>query len=804
MRRPSPETLVLLLAACGLVAAAVAASLRPVTPPKQGSPGGQVSSADELSRPGPEGPARPSIHHRAQAQEAHEPPPEDATHRTLLPEEAPPEAGPLVRVGPARGGVIGGLEVQIGAPGLYPPVERTTDAQGRVVLPRVPAATLAGQPVQTYEIYAGHGQDRYARAFWGDLTLEEGAEDAEAGGHRLNLWDAAPLELSVTGPKGQPVTGARARLGRSVVALVQLEARADEAGIIRFDQIPAGEYVATVSAPGFLSQEVPLEQIFFEEGEGAHERATWGVMLERGRSVYGQVVDASGRGVPEAFVTAYVDRWGGPRELAIESFDHIEAMPPRGIAVADLSGYFSISDLPAGVVYLTAESSRGIPGMSAPIDMRELQERGPVQLLMAQGGDVEVEVVGPDGEPVEGARVSWRDESNGLSSRTGSDADGIALFEDVPPGARFVAELDGWSSPGHVLEAPDWDGVYRLRARLEPPGTRQDWSFRLGVPEGVIVEALSWRPGEGVRCQAVPMDRDDWRVEDCAQGAGWLEVVTRDHGERSWQVTLEDAGRAALAPPEEVTVTVRGWPGEEARRLGMTWRSASGGGPATPVALQAIDRRASAHRWTHRLYPGAYELELTGPEGRAWERRLRVGPSGAELEWEPEWPDRARAFVVDHRQHPVRGAWMELWKGGERVETFYSGGRAPVMFEQVGLEGARLIALDPSRGAGAHELTAEDLGAPEVVLTLSRGVLTPTGRPDEVTDREVIERVLGAGLVADDERWLIDVRDPDSPAARAGIPRGAQLVGVRRGDQGVEVLYAPAQGEAITSATLGE
>ena len=57
-----------------------------------------------------------------------------------------------------------------------------------------------------------------------------------------------------------------------------------------------------------------------------------------------------------------------------------------------------------------------------------------------------------------------------------------------------------------------------------------------------------------------------------------------------------------------------------------------------------------------------------------------------------------------------------------------------------------------------------------------------------VVNREEIARILGAPLVRDDERELIDAR-VGTPAANAGIPRGAAFVAARRTRDGVEVLY---------------
>ena len=59
-----------------------------------------------------------------------------------------------------------------------------------------------------------------------------------------------------------------------------------------------------LAAPGHVSRQLEVEHTL---SGGAH-----GITLERGREVVGQVVDERGQGVGGAWVTVYMDRYGGP------------------------------------------------------------------------------------------------------------------------------------------------------------------------------------------------------------------------------------------------------------------------------------------------------------------------------------------------------------------------------------------------------------------------------------------------------------------------------------------------------------
>ena len=705
-------------------------------------------------------------------------------HETPV-EDAPPEAGPSLRiVHPVTRAPIAKFNARVGAPGMYPSTARVSSPKGILTLPVIGAQLYTDERLETYVLQGSVEVEGRKLAIWQDVLLFE--EQLTGDSVEVPLADAQPLYLSVTNPEGEPVANARVRLQRETAGLIALEATSDVNGLVTFEPLPAGEYVAIVRASGLLSDEVSIaHELSDDPVKGI---ASWGVTLERGKSVYGRVVDSRGVGVPDAFVTAYVERWGEPKVLPIESFTNISTVPARGVAFTDLDGYFSITGLPAGVAYIGAQAALGVPSLSQPLDIRQVAEVGPITIKLEPGADVEVLVLGEERKPVAGAEVSWKDGPSGLTSTSVTDNKGLAVFEDVTSGARFIASARTWKSASVSLPEPDMDGVRRLELVLEPADIKRYFSFRLDKPDEVAITELIFRAGNGSVCEAQPIDKDDWKIEGCAPGAGTLVFVTKEHGQTSLEGTFEDLARVSLPAPVAVRVTVSPWPEKAPDSHPISWaqRDASTSGFGSLIPL---DRRRTKMRWESRLYPGRYNLSITLPreDDERVEAMLHVKESGATLEWALVEPTSHAFFVVDGRDHPIDGARVEVWIGKERILEETSQGRAPTRVTSVELEGATVYMFDDVR-AGKGTIDSAALSAPRHVLTMNQDRLVALGRPGEVTDRATLARVLGAPLVRDDERELIDAR-AGTPAANAGIPRGAAFVAARKTSSGHEILY---------------
>ena len=680
------------------------------------------------------------------------------------------DAAPIIAVNHVQvvnaldGELAVGATVTIGAPGMYPPVEATVRPSGLLALPLNPAAEYADASLDVYEILA---RAPGGASFWGRFETARSPQRTDV----LELFGSRALDVRVMDPEGRPISGASARLARDVVGLINLTREHDrERGVISFGDLPAGRYVLTVAASGFLKQTVALEHsLELEEG------AAWEVVMERGRAVYGQVVGDDGEPVPNALVTAFMDEYGEPRTLALDDFSRIDSLPARGIAFTDEAGFFAISSLPKGVAYLTAYGDYGIPALSEPLDLRERSPEDGVFLMIEEGRDVEVLVTSADG-PVYDADVVWVDAGTGLTVKSKTDKAGIAIFEAVPRGARFSARKGSWASSELVLERADQDGVFRPELFLVEPGSLGALKLRVLLPPrvDVTVKSLAFRSDKGA-CDGRRVDENDWVFESCAAAPGVLAVETDEFGSYVESFELTEDAEFSVGAPVSVRVVLEGWGARDASEFVFGLTPVEGGGTRR-AEVKALNLRGDLFGGELRCYPGRYVAALeVGDDVHS--REIVVGDDGATVKFEPKVMSSARVLVADLAGHPVTGASIEVWRGRERLEAVDSRGYEPVLIELERRPGVVLLVCDAARGCASSPMPEARRDEP-LVMELAKSPLEGASFVGELTDREVIQRGLGVSLVEDDGRVLLDVLNKESPAAKAGIARGAQLAHV--------------------------
>jgi protocatechuate 3,4-dioxygenase beta subunit len=136
-------------------------------------------------------------------------------------------------------------------------------------------------------------------------------------------------------------------------------------------------------------------------------------------------------------------------------------------------GTFAIQDLPAGAYEITAYTPAGMGRME--VTVAEGEEKTGVSMTLLLRGAVEGRVVGANGLPVEGARVSLHGESNlpivlGRGGRLVTDHDGRFHLEGVLSGA--------WTLTA-VSTAPDGDGTASVPVQVSGVGTTDVGAVRL-------------------------------------------------------------------------------------------------------------------------------------------------------------------------------------------------------------------------------------------------------------------------------------------------------------------------------------
>lgn len=692
------------------------------------------------------------------------------------------------------------FEIFIGAPGMYPPLRLESNARGEFTAPLRDLQMLDGELLDQIEILVRPANMFASRGVgvWKSVSISSLDEVACYGEgyrcHAMDLFDVAPFRVRVVNASGERLAHANARLAADRVGLVHLkeDALVVEEGELVFGALPAGDYLLSIKAKGYLGEEVMIPHVLPEvspQGDELYgEDVVHEVMLEQGKSLYGRVVDEEGRGVVDAFITVHVDRYGEPEVLPIESFSNIESVPVKGIANTGEDGYFAVSGLPSGVAYVTAMSTFGMPSLSRPVDLRGVAEAGPVRLVLGEGADVEVEVLGPEdegGAPISGVPVYWRDGSSGLRAESVTDASGLAIFEEVPPGAKFWASFERWSTLPHALDSPDGDGVYRLRMQLEPPGTRQDLTLRILPParSDVAIRDVSFRSSAQDACDGSRKDARDWILRSCKHGAqGWIEVHTAKHGTWTEPVTLDFVTILYMPQPKRAQVKLLSWPSPPESMDVLATTSST----RWQVPLQVYDRRGDHRHAEMALYEGRYELQVVDEQGESQRQTLQVEGAETMLEWRPITRHTLRVDVTDHRDHPIREGFFAVLVADEPsprdVRQRNAAHIVPLTTRDLEEEHEKiLLACGPASGCVSHRITAADFERERLVLRTPGEALSATGTPQlgAVTTTARAESILGEAIVTDNLRLLVDVlstKDTPSVARQLGIARGDALL----------------------------
>ncbi|MHB1556653.1 MAG: carboxypeptidase regulatory-like domain-containing protein [Isosphaeraceae bacterium] len=244
------------------------------------------------------------------------------------------------------------------------------------------------------------------------------------------------------------------------------------------------------------------------------------IVLERGLTLTGRVVDAQGRPVRGARAVLTCDRWGssGP------------------FATSDDDGRLAINNCDPGVVSLGVQA-RGF----APL-MREVRieaKMAPVEVrLTGPGKSMRARVVDVAGRPVAGALVaaeSWRGRA-ALEFRTHTDANGRFAWSDAPADAVLFSIL----KPGYMasretsLQATDREQTVVLHPKL--------------VITGKVTDATTGRPVNGFRVvQGRPIVGEapteiNWSGPGVEQGPGGKYRTEFDEPSELLYVRIEAPG----------------------------------------------------------------------------------------------------------------------------------------------------------------------------------------------------------------------------------------------------------------------
>lgn len=518
-----------------------------------------------------------------------------------------------------------------------------TDADGRL-------AVAGGKPGTFFLSFRGEGVPLGWRK--GPYRITEGRV-LDLGA--LEVPRPAALRGKVLLPGGTPAMGAVVRFappgGGSIFEVPGEEWRrreTDRTGRFLFENLPPGEALLVVRAPGYLPAERGLD---LEEGQRAELSP---ILLRRGRGLRGVVVDERGVGVEGALVVPASIRRRGGTETKV--FD-----PERGVHT-DRKGRFSLEGLPAKVLLrVFAEGfERGKDRVVEP-GIREAR----IVLVRLRG--VAGTLVGPGAEGAEVYLVRLRDTEGAWSSflrKTQADGGGRFRFTGTKPGSySILAWKRGVSASGgrRILVPPSGrtgieipmrrTGPCRVRVRDASgkpiAGARVVAEFT--KPEGMEEETsrllANWKSADLPLAEGVTDEDGTFRLEGPWIGGlrlrvsatGFLEAVKDDlvleGGPTEFSLVLTRGGRI-----EGLALRADGRPFAGGRVRIEKERAGTGGteeasrtfriGEFEEAKELSID--ASGGFRSETLEPGLYRLRLQPePEVRERSRARLVWSSGA-------------------------------------------------------------------------------------------------------------------------------------------------------------------------------
>lgn len=693
-------------------------------------------------------------------------------------------------------GVSRGVDTVVGAPGMWPPVEREVEARRVLPLPEIDASTLWGQTARSYEVIARNGER--SLGFWGDISLDNlGEDDASDDQAEVLLDRASPLRVRVVGPGDTPVEGAEVRLSRELVGLVHLAHSTDGEGGAEFRAIPGGDYRLSVRAPGFVQR---IRHLLH-----THSDATIEVQLDHGATVTGRVVNQSGAGIPGATIEVIPvspfagDTAGDTDEESVDPGFLSQIGVASQVTTADSSGEFSVAGIEAGAIRVRVDAADYVPALSNMVRVRRGSAVDVGTVELRPGQRVETRVVDEEGDPVQGATVRWSAPNSALGDAALSDFEGRATLGGVPAMASIRADLDGWTSAEVTPGRPDDSGTIAVELVLRRPEELPDLTVRLLSDDPdvtfdsvvLVGEADTDATNRGrQRCVGERIDTFDWRFAQCAPGELTLEASTEEFGTATWEGDFDDTTEVTIGAPLGVEATFSGLRGPQWDGSGLRWRSMTSPWRDVDFDTEAFDGRI----WSHKLFDGRYQVEFDNPITGAVRETFEVDGGPVAFDVELTARQQVELFVVDSNGTPVSGALMQVWQGGQRVFEATSRGAQPVRVELPTPFDGALVAFDGRLGEGRVSVElVEDGGAESEYIAQLNDELFTIELPGRIRDVGQIEDVLGVELVGDNNAWLVDPLSQDAPAVQAGIARGDRLVWLRQNDDGYTALVERGQ-----------
>jgi len=522
----------------------------------------------------------------------------------VLTADGQPLAGARIAPSSRRGGwtsmLFGGLR------------EAHSDAKGEFEIPGM-------RPGEKTRILATH------RAYTSSDLV-----DAVAGsGQAVTLRMAAPARLvgRVVDKQDQPVSGVRVAVSRKKGKLPITPGMTDELGRFVVRNLPAGELRVHYDHVGFS-----MKKTLVTVEPGTTEHDVGAVVLHRGHSIRGRVVDSHGDPMADISVNVNFKRTGPamPRAPALGDQGRwwVETR-------TDEDGSFVVFGLIEGK-YDVSPRAQGLFGE------RGVAETGgkAIELKMLEAAEL-TGVVTANGQPVNGAQVRAQKQDDGgggihylASARTADD--GSFTLKGLPPSETFEVRI----SHNHY-EIRTLEGVRATSARQE--FTLSSGHAVAGIvtdPDGEPIAGVSMRVMvEGKQRKWTASDEHGrFEVSGLPSGVIEIQITGTQTGHIRGPHIAVDAGdmdlRIVLQPGHTIKGTVAGPDGKPRQRVMIEVLDKAG---KTIGSVWVSGKEGSFE--INGLEQGTYALRV-----RWW---MEDGQNGS-LETEVKAPSEDVAITVDH------------------------------------------------------------------------------------------------------------------------------------------------------------
>ncbi len=312
---------------------------------------------------------------------------------------------------------------------------------------------------------------------------------------------SVPIGGVIQNEQGQPIPGAkvsfmqfteaRDTVPEAVQGYIQsLENRVngtlvtDEQGRWRYDNAPRGakdinfrlEHPDYIGDPIYNSSSAPEKLLDM----------TSIMVMKKGLSVVGTVLDTKGRPIRGAKVMQVSDRWGSK-------------YPDT---TTDAEGHFQFANTAPGEMILTIQAE----GYAPELDTVEVNaQTEPLEVHLGKGGTIRIRMVDSNGEPIAGAWVdadTWRGHRS-LNWKTTTDAEGRSVWTSAPPdNVEFEVGKAGFASRngiGHMpsLRPSDSEQVVTLSLSPRIHGTVVDANTGEPVPSFKVIPGTVFKGSDG-------------------------------------------------------------------------------------------------------------------------------------------------------------------------------------------------------------------------------------------------------------------------------------------------------------------